>query len=47
VSDRDVTIGEILWLLFGGVIGMVAGYMILARTGLVRLRRLRKTRWHR
>jgi hypothetical protein len=47
VKGRYVTIDEILWLLFGGVIGLVAGFAILARNGLLRLRRLRKPRWHR
>jgi hypothetical protein len=44
---RDVTIEGILWLLLGAVIGMVAGFAILIRTGAIRLRRWRKTRWHR
>jgi hypothetical protein len=42
-----MTIEEVLWLLFGGVIGLVAGFTILERSGLLRLRRSRKPRWHR
>ena len=38
---------EILWVLLGVVIGLVVGFAILARTGILRLRRFRKARWHR
>jgi hypothetical protein len=47
VNGGDVTIEELIWLLLGSVIGLAAGFTILARSGLLRLRRLRRPRWRR